>query len=68
MKKGLRHKPLGSVPASASPALRPDEEGIKTSERVMDYVRGCGPALRPDEEGIKTLAGGEWMNPRMVRP
>ena len=53
MKKGLRRYPTLSLYPIHCPALRPDEEGIKTYILSLGVRVGC-PALRPDEEGIKT--------------
>ena len=56
MKKGLRQtQRCQKRPKPICPALRPDEEGIKTPRRIQVSPRRC-PALRPDEEGIKTYA------------
>ena len=54
MKKGLRHHLILLSVNLSCPALRPDEEGIKTSvNRSLPHLPRS-PALRPDEEGIKT--------------
>ena len=53
MKKGLRHSHHVFIRLTSGPALRPDEEGIKTL-RFLPLRASWRPALRPDEEGIKT--------------
>ena len=55
MKKGLRPLFLKLFHFGLRPALRPDEEGIKTGS-ICPYARPSCPALRPDEEGIKTYS------------
>ena len=67
MKKGLRQNLFRKKPFELRPALRPDEEGIKTKHKWVSHLR-FSPALRPDEEGIKT-SGGAYIHPaRAVRP
>ena len=56
MKKGLRPVLLSFLFLPSRPALRPDEEGIKTAPAMVYHILDKGPALRPDEEGIKTQA------------
>ena len=53
MKKGLRPSFRFAYFDDFGPALRPDEEGIKTHPHPLGCIHGR-PALRPDEEGIKT--------------
>ena len=54
MKKGLRPAVPRLLCRAARPALRPDEEGIKTESVGRPLEILVCPALRPDEEGIKT--------------
>ena len=64
MKKGLRRAEFHWACCEAGPALRPDEEGIKTLANGWAGRRGR-PALRPDEEGIKTVSPAA--NPAVAR-
>ena len=68
MKKGLRPNQDGRSLAPVRPALRPDEEGIKTFLTRCSSIITARPALRPDEEGIKTLVVSQLFGVWHVRP
>jgi len=53
MKKGLRHFRHDNLQKKVGQNRRPDEEGIKTSNR-RKYFLSNRQNRRPDEEGIKT--------------
>ncbi len=53
--KGIKTKPLESIPTHAVMGFRPEEKGIKTSvARLASHASRSTMGFRPEEKGIKT--------------